>query len=107
MKTFTIRLSNDEEKILSKLMRDTSIKTKSEAIRKCIRTSSETTRENDLLLDIDLKLNKILHSTTFSKNLLQQFFVNTGFATNIDLKKDHCLNEFYDQNYNYKDYFMN
>lgn len=60
----------------------------------------------DLISDLDSKLNRLLYRETLTKKLLEQFFVNMGFAKNISLDSDRCYQEFLIENDKYRDNFM-
>ena len=107
MKVCTVRLTNNEEYILDKYMSKNNIKTKSEAIRKCIRCFDEQTYEIDMLHELNYKLNRIMSEETLIRNILEQLFANYGFMVNEDIKKDECLKEFYERNNKYSNKILN
>ena len=78
---------------------------KSVAIKKCI---EEATNKEDLrmiLVDIDKKINRLLHRENIDKKLLEQLFCNMGFPINEKIKDDTCLKEFYKINEEYSGRF--
>lgn len=99
---FGIRLTDEEFKLLQQFMKENNIKTKSKAIKQCIRIASDKTEINAIIYDLLIKTNKLIHYNFILKKLVEQFFVNTGFAKNIDIETDDCLKEFYELNNIYK-----
>ena len=86
-------------------MKENNIALKSVAIKKCI---EEATNKEDLrmiLVDIDKKINRLLHRENIDKKLLEQLFCNMGFPINEKIKDDTCLKEFYKINEEYSGRF--
>ena len=86
-------------------MKENNIDLKSVAIKKCI---EEATNKEDLrmiLVDIDKKINRLLHRENIDKKLLEQLFCNMGFPINEKIKDDTCLKEFYKINEEYSGRF--
>ena len=93
------------ETLLNNYMKENNIDLKSVAIKKCI---EEATNKEDLrmiLVDIDKKINRLLHRENIDKKLLEQLFCNMGFPINEKIKDDTCLKEFYKINEEYSGRF--
>lgn len=102
----SVNLKDEDIKLLEQFMKDNNIKNKSLAIRECIKVATKKEDINDFLFEQNNKMNRIIHNVYLIKKLLEQFFVNTGFAKNIDLESDDCLNEFYEKNNSFKNNFL-
>lgn len=88
-------------------MKDGKIKTKSEAIRKCLKTAVSIEAKYDILKDIDNKLNRLLYRENIQKKLLEQFYANMEFPIDKDVKTEKGLVRFYENNNFYKSKIMN
>ena len=93
---FSVKLYEKEALLLSEFMKQNNIKSKAQAIRKCIETAVNLESRNDLLLDINYREN-------IQKKLLEQFFANMVFKKNYDVKGDKSLIDFYQEN----DFYVN
>lgn len=102
----SFKLSEKDVLLLEEFMNDNNIKNKSAAIRQCIKIAIENKNLEDFLFEQDKKMNRLLHNVFMTKKLVEQFFVNTGFAENINLSSDFCLKEFYKINDSYKKDFL-
>lgn len=100
---FSVNLYEKEEVLLSKFMKQNNIQNKSDAIRKCIEIAVSLESRNDLLLDINNKLNRIIYRENIQKKLLEQFFANMVFKKNYEVKEDKSLIDFYQEN----DFYVN
>lgn len=100
-------LLNEKESILLKgYMKENKIKSKAEAIRKCLKTAVNMESKYDMLKDMDSKLNRIIYRENIQKKLLEQFFANMVFRKNYDVKTDESLNKFYQDNNSYSNKIM-
>lgn len=106
MTVVTTKLYSKDIDKLEKFMKENKIKNKSSAIRECINIASSKVEFNDLIFDTTNKLNRIIHNENILKKLLEQFFANTGFVENYDVKKDNCLKDFYENNNTFKNNFL-
>ena len=79
-------------------MKQKKIKSKSDAIRKCIKEVSKLDTIEGLLLDINNKLNRILYRENIQKKLLEQFYANMQFPVDQDVKTEVGLVRFYENN---------
>jgi len=79
-------------------MKENKMKTKAEAIRKCLKTAVNIEAKYDMLKDIDSKLNRIIYRENIQKKLLEQFYANMVFKKNYDVKTDESLIKFYQEN---------
>lgn len=102
----TAKLNTKDIENLEKFMKENKCKNKSSAIRECINIASSKIELNSLIYDIMFKLNTVVHNENTLKKLLEQFFANTGFVENYDIKKDRCLKDFYEKNNTYKNNFL-
>lgn len=100
---FSVLLNENESILLKNYMKENKIKSKAEAIRKCLKTAVNMESKYDMLKDMDSKLNRIIYRENIQKKLLEQFFANMVFRKNYDVKTDESLNKFYQDN----DYYMN
>ena len=103
---FSVLLNEDESILLKNYMKEIKIKSKSEAIRKCLKTAVNMESKYDMLKDMDSKLNKIIYRENIQKKLLEQFFANMVFRKNYDVKTDESLNKFYQDNNSYSNKIM-
>lgn len=102
----SFKLSESDMKLLNDFMKDNNIKNKSLAIRECIKIATEKDDLKSFMFEQNNKSNRMLHNIFVIKKLLEQHFVNTGFAQNIELEKDECLKKFYDKYNSYKNNFL-
>ena len=79
-------------------MKDNNIKTKAEAVRKCIEFASRKFSMDDMICDIDNKINRLLYRENFKKKLLEQFYAYMEFKKEIDVKTEQGLLRFYRNN---------
>ena len=100
---FSVLLNEKESVLLKNYMKENKIKSKAEAIRKCLKTAVNMESKYDMLKDMDSKLNRIIYRENIQKKLLEQFFANMVFRKNYDIKTDESLNKFYPDN----DYYSN
>ncbi len=100
---FSVALNEKESILLSDYMKENKIKSKAEAIRKCLKTAVSIEAKYDLLKDMDSKLNRIIYRENIQKKLLEQFYANMVFKKNYDVKTDESLIKFYQDN----DYYSN
>lgn len=100
---FSVLLNEKESVLLKNYMKKNKIKSKAEAIRKCLKTAVNMESKYDMLKDMDSKLNRIIYRENIQKKLLEQFFANMVFRKNYDIKTDESLNKFYPDN----DYYSN
>lgn len=98
----SVVLHEEEAKLLSKYMKDNNIKTKAEAIRNCIEFASRKLSVDDMICDIDNKINRLLYRENFKKKLLEQFYANMEFDKEVDVKTEQGLLRFYKNNGLYK-----
>ena len=104
---FSVNLYETDDLLLSKFMKQNNIKSKSEAVRKCIQLAVNLESRNDLLLDINNKLNRIIYRENVQKKLLEQFYANMEFPVDQDVKTEPGLVRFYENNSFYIDKIMN
>jgi len=95
---FSILLNAKESVLLLDYMKENKMKTKAEAIRKCLKTAVNIEAKYDMLKDIDSKLNRIIYRENIQKKLLEQFYANMVFKKNYDVKTDESLIKFYQEN---------
>ena len=95
---FSVNLYGTDDLLLSKFMKQNNIKSKSEAVRKCIQLAVNLESRNDLLLDINNKLNRIIYRENVQKKLLEQFYANMEFPVDQDVKTEPGLVRFYENN---------
>lgn len=100
---FSVNLYEKEELLLSKFMKQNNIQNKSDAIRQCIEMAVNLESRNNLLLDINNKLNRIIYRENIQKKLLEQFYANMEFKVDQDVKTEEGLNRFYQKN----DFYLN
>lgn len=103
---FSISLNEKESILLLDYMKENKIKSKAEAIRKCIRATVTIESKEDLLLDINNKLNRIVYRENIQKKLLEQFYANMEFPVDKDVKTEKGLQRFYQNNNFYKSKIM-
>lgn len=103
---FSVLLNEDESILLKNYMKENKIKSKAEAIRKCLKTAVNMESKYDMLKDMDSKLNRIIYRENIQKKLLEQFFANMVFRKNYDVKTDESLNKFYQDNNSYSNKIM-
>ena len=102
----SVRLNEDETRLLEKFMKDKKIKNKSQAIRECIKIAVAHQDINSFIFDINNKINRLVYNVTMTRKLLEQLFVNFGLKKNLDVKHNECLNEFKEINNKYRDNFL-
>lgn len=95
---FSVNLYEDDLVLLNNYMKKKNIKSKSDAIRKCIKEVSKLDTIEGLLLDINNKLNRILYRENIQKKLLEQFYANMQFPVDQDVKTEVGLVRFYENN---------
>jgi len=103
---FSVLLNEKESVLLKNYMKENKIKSKVEAIRKCLKTAVNMESKYDMLKDMDSKLNRIIYRENIQKKLLEQFFANMVFRKNYDVKTDESLNKFYQDNNSYSNKIM-
>lgn len=103
---FSVKLYEKDELLLSKFMKQNHINCKADAVRKCIEIAVNLDSRDDLLLDIDNKLNRIIYRENFQKKLLEQFYANMEFPIDKDVKTEKGLQRFYQNNNFYKSKIM-
>lgn len=103
---FSVLLNEDESILLKNYMKENKIKSKAEAIRKCLKTAVSLEAKYDMPKDIDSKLNRLLYRENIQKKLLEQFYANMVFKKNYDVKTDESLNKFYQENNIYSNKIM-
>lgn len=104
---FSVSLNEKESILLLDYMKENEIKTKAEAIRKCIRNTVTIESKYDLLLDINNKLNRIIYRENIQKKLLEQFYANMEFPVDKDVKTEPSLVRFYEKNNFYDNKIIN
>ena len=62
---FSVLLDEDESILLKNYMKENKIKSKAEAIRKCLKTAVNMESKYDMLKDMDSKLNRIIYREKF------------------------------------------
>lgn len=95
---FKIKLYEKQSLLLDEFITKNNCKSKAEAIRKCIELASFLESRNDLLMDINNKLNRIVYRENIQKKLLEQFYANMEFPIEQDIKADESLKRFYQNN---------
>lgn len=84
--------------LLNDFMKKNNCKSKAEAVRKCIEIASDVKSRDDLLLDMNNKLNRIIYRENIQKKLLEQFYANMEFKIDKDVKTEEGLVRFYENN---------
>ena len=103
---FSVLLNEDESILLKNYMKENKIKSKAEAIRKCLKTAVNMESKYDMLKDMDRKLNRIIYRENIQKKLLEQFYANMEFPVDKDVKTEKGLQRFYQNNNFYKSKIM-
>lgn len=103
---FNVLLYEKQELLLNDFMKKNNCKSKAEAVRKCIELATNLESRDDLLLDIDNKLNRIIYRENIQKKLLEQFYANMEFPIDKDVKTGKGLQRFYQNNNFYKSKIM-
>lgn len=103
---FSVILNEKESVLLLDYMKENKIKSKAEAIRKCLRTAVSIESKYDMLKDIDSKLNRIIYRENIQKKLLEQFYANMEFPVDKDIKTEPGLVRFYEKNNFYSSKIM-
>lgn len=62
---FSVLLNEDESILLKNYTKENKIKSKAEAIRKCLKTAVNMESKYDMLKDMDSKLNRIIYREKF------------------------------------------
>lgn len=106
MQILTLKINEEDVKLLEKIMKGNGYKNKSVAIRECIRRCAGESDYSDVVFEVNSKLNRLIHNVYLVKKLLEQMFVNFQFDENLDLKKDECFNEFMKKNNKYTNAFF-
>ena len=108
---FSVNLYEEELVLLNNYMKQNNLKSKSDAIRKCVKTATKLESIEDKLEDINNKLNRIIYRENIQKKLLEQFYANMEFPIDQDVKTNESLKRFYENNNFYSnkimDQFMN
>lgn len=94
---FSVSLNEKEGILLLDYMKENKIKSKAEAIRKCLKTAVSIESKYDMLKDIDSKLNRIIYRENIQKKLLEQFYANMEFPVDKDIKTGPGLVRFYEK----------
>ena len=102
----SVALNEKESILLLDNMKENNIKSKAEAIRKCLKTAVSVEAKYDMLKDIDSKLNRIIYRENIQKKLLEQFYANMEFPVDKDVKTEKGLQRFYQNNNFYKSKIM-
>lgn len=100
---FSVNLYEKEELLLSEFMKYNHIKSKSNAIRKCIEIAANGQAKEELLMEINNKLNRIIYRENIQKKLLEQFYANMEFPVDQDVKTEQGLLRFYKNNNSFSD----
>ena len=87
---FSVALNEKESILLLDYMKENNIKSKAEAIRKCLRTAVSIEAKYDMLKDIDSKLNRIIYRENIQKKLLEQFYASSTTAASATLRLRWC-----------------
>lgn len=103
---FSVLLNEKESILLLDYMKENKIKSKAEAIRKCLKTAVSIESKYDMLKDIDSKLNRIIYRENIQKKLLEQFYANMEFPVDKDIKTEKGLQRFYQNNNFYSNKIM-
>ena len=103
---FNVLLYEKQELLLNDFMKKNNCKSKAEAVRKCIELATNLESRDDLLLDIDNKLNRIIYRENIQKKLLEQFYANMEFPIDKDVKTEKGFQRFYQNNNFYKSKIM-
>ena len=104
---FSVSLNEKESVLLLDYIKENKIKSKAEAIRKCIRATVNLESKEDLLLDINNKLNRIVYRENIQKKLLEQFYANMEFPVDKGVEIEPGLVRFYEKNNFYDNKIMN
>lgn len=67
----SVRLNEDETRLLEKFMKDKKIKNKSQAIRECIKIAAAHQDINSFIFDINNKINRLVYNVTMTRKLLE------------------------------------
>lgn len=95
---FSVSFNEKESLLLLNYMKEKNIKSKAEAIRKCLKTTIHIEANSDMLKDMDNKLNRIIYRENIQKKLLEQFYANMEFKIDQDVKTEEGLVRFYENN---------
>ena len=75
----SVILHEEEADLLLKHMKDNNIKSKAKIVIKCIDFASKKLSIDDMICDIDNKINRLLYIQNFKKKLLEPFYANMEF----------------------------
>lgn len=103
---FSVNLYEEELVLLNNYMKQNNLKSKSDAIRKCVKTATKLESIEDKLEDINNKLNRIIYRENIQKKLLEQFYANMEFPIDQDVKTNESLKRFYENNNFYSNKIM-
>ena len=78
-KKFSVLLNEKESILLKNYMKENKIKSKAEAIRKCLKTAVNMESKYDMLKDMDSKLNRIIYRENIQKKIIRTIFCEYGF----------------------------
>lgn len=95
---FSVLLYDEESLLLNDFMKKNNSKSKADAVRKRIRIACNLQSREDLLLDINNKINRIIYREKIQKKLLEQFYANMEFPVDQDVKAEKGLVRFYENN---------
>lgn len=96
MKNFTMRISDELDKLLKIYASKNKLSSRSEAI---INILEMVLKNGDSMIsyrEIDKKLERVLKLQSLNNNVLEQLFSNHGFSINLNKKEDLMLKELYE-----------
>lgn len=96
MKNFTMRISDELDKLLKIYASKNKLSSRSEAI---INILEMVLKNGDSMIsyrEIDKKLERVLKLQSLNNNVLEQLFSNHGFSMNLNKKEDLMLKELYE-----------
>ena len=102
MRRFSVTLTDELEDKFNDFQKRNKIKSQTKAVQECLKLVLNGSDYVTTVTEIESKLRTILYRQNVQKKLLEQFFANMGFPINEDIKKDKKLQEFYENNFNYK-----
>ena len=97
MKNFTMRISDELDKLLKIYASKNKLSSRSEAI---INILEMVLKNGDSMIsyrEIDKKLERVLKLQSLNNNVLEQLFSNHGFSMNLNKKEDLMLKELYEE----------
>lgn len=100
---FSVLLHKKQEISLNEFMKNNNCKSKADAVRKCIDIATNLQSRDDLLQDMNNKLNRIIYRENIQKKLLEQLYANMEFPVDKDVKTEAGLVRFYQNN----NFYMN